>query len=76
MNNRPCRHCHGSVSPDEHCGRGRAANALADSITSGLRELGIQGVVDIRLHDPFTVKVSVDGQYIGLWDCMKKTFVE
>ncbi|HKL79224.1 MAG TPA: hypothetical protein VJ888_02175 [Mobilitalea sp.] len=45
-------------------------------IKKALRSLGIKGKVSTEKHDSFTVTVYVDGKKFGLWDVVKKTFVE
>jgi hypothetical protein len=45
-------------------------------IKEALKKLGITGKIKIEKYDSFTVTVYVDGKKFGLWDTVKKTFVE
>lgn len=45
-------------------------------IKEALKKLGVTGKVITKQHDSFTVTVYVDGKRFGLWDTVKKTFVE
>jgi hypothetical protein len=45
-------------------------------IKKALKNLGIIGKVTTQQHDGFTVTVYVGGKKFGLWDTVKKTFVE
>ena len=45
-------------------------------INEALKKLGVTGKVTTQQHDSFTVMVYVDSKKFGLWDTVKKTFVE
>lgn len=45
-------------------------------IKKALKKLGITGKVRTEKYDSFTVTVYVNNKKIGLWDTVKKTFVE
>lgn len=47
-----------------------------DEIKEALTQLGITGRISTEKYDSFTVTVYVDGKWLGLWDTVKKTFVE
>ncbi len=47
-----------------------------EEVTAALQKLGVTGILNIQQHDSFTVTVFVDGKEFGLWDTVKKTFVE
>lgn len=47
-----------------------------EEIKEALKQLGVTGRIRIVKHDSFTVDVYVDGVWFGLWDLVKKTFVE
>ena len=37
---------------------------------------GVTGKVTTKQYDSYTVTVYIDGKKFGLWDTVKKTFVE
>lgn len=41
-----------------------------------LKNLGVTGKVTTKQHDRWTIEVTVNGKYFGLWDTKKNTFVE
>lgn len=45
-------------------------------ITKALRELGVKGTVTTKLVDLDRIAVYVNGEYFGLWDTTRKTFVD
>ena len=49
----------------------------AKEITTALEILGVQGEITLR---PITsldrIEVTVNGEYFGIWDTVKKTFVD
>ena len=45
-------------------------------IKKALKKLGVIGKITIKKYDSFTVAVYVDGKTFGIWDTVKKTFVE
>lgn len=51
-------------------------NISTEKIKSALIELGITGKIDIKEHGCFCVDVYVNGEWYGLWDCVKNTFIE
>ena len=44
-------------------------------IKEGLSAFGVKGLVDIELEDGRAV-VTVNGEYFGIWDVRKATFVD
>lgn len=52
-------------------------NSINEEIITALKNLGVRG--EITLSPTICtdkIKVSVNGQYFGLWDTVKKTFVD
>lgn len=48
----------------------------ADIITA-LEILGVKGEIKLRPPiDPLRIVVTVDGKYFGIWDVLRKTFVD
>lgn len=45
-------------------------------ITKALKELGVSGTVTTKMVAPDRIAVYVDGEYFGLWDTTRKTFVD
>lgn len=45
-------------------------------LTKALEILGIQGEVTIKEVTPGRIIVRVDGEYFGIWDMTRKTFVD
>lgn len=50
---------------------------LINEITTALETLGISGSITLQpITDLDRIKVTVDGKYFGIWDAVKKTFVD
>ena len=52
-------------------------NLINEEIITALEVLGVKG--EINLHtpiDPIRIVVTVDGEYFGIWDVLRKTFVD
>lgn len=50
---------------------------LTNEITTALEILGVQGNITLRpIADLDRIEVSVNGEYFGVWDSVKKTFVD
>lgn len=49
---------------------------VRDELKRALQVLGVKGSVTIKRHAAFTVKVLVNGKEFGIWDTVKKTFVD
>lgn len=52
-------------------------NSINEDIIKALENLGVTG--EITLHppiDPLRIVVSVNGEYFGIWDILRKTFVD
>ena len=52
-------------------------NKTTEDIIKALEILGVKG--EITLHppiDPLRIVVTVDGEYFGIWDVVRKTFVD
>lgn len=50
---------------------------INEEINKALEILGVKG--EITLHppiDPLRIVVTVDGEYFGIWDVLRKTFVD
>jgi hypothetical protein len=50
---------------------------INEEIIKALKILGVQG--EITLHapiDPLRIVVTVNGEYFGIWDVLRKTFVD
>lgn len=45
-------------------------------IMKALRELGVRGIVTTKDVDFDRFSVYVDGEYFGIWDTTRKTFVD
>jgi len=49
---------------------------MKNEIRNALKALGIKGnTARVARYDNYTVKVFVDGAFIGLWDTTKSNFV-
>jgi len=51
--------------------------SINKEITAALEKLGVKG--EITLHppiDPLRIVVTVNGKYFGIWDVLRKTFVD
>lgn len=50
---------------------------LIAEITTALEILGIHGIITLRpIADLDRIEVCVNGAYFGVWDRVKKTFVD
>ena len=50
---------------------------LINEIRSALEILGIHGRITLRpIADLDRIEVSVNGEYFGVWDRVKKTFID
>ena len=49
---------------------------MKEEIEAALKALEVKGIVTTKQYDCFCFKVYVDGKEFGLWDSVKKTFVE
>ena len=50
---------------------------LINEVATALEILGVQGEVEVEPIVGFDrLKVSVDGEYFGIWDTTRKTFVD
>lgn len=49
---------------------------MKEKIKKALDALGISGTITTKEHDRWTVDVYVNGEWFGLWDTTKNTFVE
>jgi hypothetical protein len=48
-----------------------------DTIYCALEENGVTKADDVRFHYEYgRVKVTVNGEYYGIWDVQRKTFVD
>lgn len=45
-------------------------------ILEALKTLGVEGSVTIRYIDKNRTAVYVNGEYFGIWDTIRKTFVD
>lgn len=50
-------------------------NSIND-IMNALKALGVKGTVTVEYIAPDRIKVEVNGEYFGIWDAVKKTFVD
>lgn len=51
--------------------------SISEEIINALKILGVSG--EITLHppiDPLRIVVTVNGEYFGIWDVIRKTFVD
>jgi len=46
------------------------------AIISALRALGVSGDVSVKRCSYFVSEIYVNGEFFGLWDLVKQTFVE
>jgi hypothetical protein len=52
-------------------------NLINEEIRKALELLGVKGEIGIRPPvDPLRIVVTVDGEYFGIWDVLRKTFVD
>ena len=49
---------------------------IKKEIEQALHLMDVCGAITLDSSDRFTAKIYVDGKYFGLWDVIKKTFVE
>ena len=49
---------------------------LTNEITKALKTLGVTGKVHLRQIATDRIEVTVDGEYFGIWDVIRKTFVD
>ena len=49
---------------------------LINEITKALETLGIKGTITFRPIVPDRIEVKVNGEYFGIWDTVRKTFVD
>jgi hypothetical protein len=47
-----------------------------DDLLAALRVLGVSGDVTFRYLADFRIEVKVDDEYFGIWDAVRKTFVD
>ena len=47
-----------------------------DDLLAALRALGVSGDVSCRSFDAWRIEVTVDGEYFGIWDAVRRTFVD
>lgn len=45
-------------------------------IAKGLKALGVKGKLTIKHITNDRIKVYINGEYFGIWDVLKKTFVD
>ena len=52
-------------------------NSINEEILKALEKLGVKGEVKLRPPlDPLRIVVTVNGEYFGIWDVIRKTFVD
>ncbi len=52
-------------------------NSINEDIKKALEILGVKGEIEIRPPlDPLRIVVTVNGEYFGIWDILRKTFVD
>lgn len=52
-------------------------NSTIDEILAALKILDIHGKITLRpIKDLDRIEVSVNGEYFGVWDSVRKTFVD
>lgn len=52
-------------------------NSINKEIIKALEILGVKGEITLRPPiDPLRIVVMVDGEYFGIWDVLRKTFVD
>lgn len=49
---------------------------MIEKLIESLETLGIKGEVTTKKRDRWTLDVYVNGEWVGLWDIEKNTFVE
>lgn len=51
--------------------------SISEEIINALKNLGIHGRITLRpISDLDRIEVRVNGKYFGVWDSVKKTFVD
>lgn len=45
-------------------------------IAKGLKALGVKGKLTIKHITDDRINVYIDGEYFGIWDTIRKTFVD
>lgn len=52
-------------------------NSINEEIIKALEILGVKGEIELRPPiDPLRIVVTVNGEYFGIWDVIRKTFVD
>lgn len=51
-------------------------NSISKDIRKALAALGVTGTVELRQIATDRIEVTVDGSYFGIWDSVRKTFVD
>ena len=52
-------------------------NSINEDIIKALEKLGVKGEIELRPPlDPLRIVVTVNGEYFGIWDILRKTFVD
>ena len=52
-------------------------NSITEEIIKALEILGVTGEITVRPPiDPLRIVVTVNGEYFGIWDVLRKTFVD
>ena len=52
-------------------------NTIKEDIIKALKILGVKGKIALYPPiDPLRVVVTVNGEYFGIWDVLRKTFVD
>lgn len=52
-------------------------NSINKEILEALEILGISGKITLRpITDAARIEVTVNGEYFGIWDAARKTFVD
>ena len=52
-------------------------NIIKEDIIKALEILGVKGKIALYPPiDPLRIVVTVDGEYFGIWDVIRKTFVD
>lgn len=52
-------------------------NETKQDIITALEILGVSGEIELRPPiDPLRIVVTVNGEYFGIWDVLRKTFID
>lgn len=51
-------------------------NSINNEVRKALEALGVTGAVQLRQIAADRIEVTVDGSYFGIWDILRKTFVD